>query len=288
MKKLSLTVLFITKNEEYHIGAAIDNVKDIAEAIYVVDSGSTDQTVAIAESKGAKVVYHKFEGFGAQWNFALSLPIKTDWTMKMDPDERLSDALKDELCIALQTTRADVGFSCDLVLWFMGHRLNGVKMEIFRIWRTGICRFTDISVNEHLTFVGRGHWQKLRGTMEHLDSRNLTDWLAKQNMYTLREAEQRLDGERLPARPRLFGSRLERRMFLKWLFRRLPFRYLIENLYNLFWRGAWRSGVHGWRWVKCRELATRIQEYKYFEMRDAASRVERLESTLPPNEKERQ
>lgn len=266
MKKPSLTVLFITKNEEYHIGAALDNVADLAEAVYVVDSGSTDRTVEIAESKGAKVVYHKFEGFGAQWNFALSLPITTDWTMKMDPDERLGDALKDELREALNTEGNGVCFSFDRVLWFMGYRMSGVKDEVCRVWRTGTCRFTDIAVNEHPIVEGR--WRKLRGTMEHLDSRNLTDWLAKQNMYTRREAEQRLDGERLPARPRLFGNRLERRMFLKWLFRRLPFRYLVVDLYNLFWRGAWRSGVHGWRWVKCREFATRIQEYKYFEMRD--------------------
>lgn len=271
MGKPSLTVLFITLNEEYHIGAAIDNVKDIAEEIYVVDSGSTDRTVAIAESKGAKVVYHKFEGFGAQWNFALSLPIKTAWTMKMDPDERLSEDLKVELRGALATEREDIGFSCDLVLWFMGRRLKGVTMEIFRIWRTGRCRFTNISVNEHQVLDGR--WVKLRGVMEHLDARDLTYWLAKQNNYSKTEAEQRCHGEVLAATPRLFGTRLERRMFMKWLFRRLPMRYFIENLYNFFCRGAWRSGVHGWRWVKCRELVSRMCEYKYLEMAGRSGRV---------------
>lgn len=165
MEKPSLTVLFITLNEEHHIGAAIDNVKDVAEAIYVVDSGSTDRTVAIAEEKGAKVVYHAFEGFGAQWNFALSLPITSDWTMKMDPDERLTDALKDELRTALKTDRTDIGYSCSLVLWFMGHRLDGVKMEIYRIWRTGKCHFTDISVNEHQILDGT--WQHLGGGSRH-------------------------------------------------------------------------------------------------------------------------
>ena len=276
MGKLSLTVLFITLNEEYHIGAAIDNVKDIAEEIYVVDSGSTDRTVAIAESKGANVVYHKFEGFGAQWNFALSLPIRTAWTMKMDPDERLSEGLKTELREALKTDRKDVGFSCDLILWFMGYRLKGVKLEIFRIWRTGRCRFTDISVNEHQ--ILEGEWVKLRGTMEHLDSRNLTDWLAKQNHYTLKEAMQRYQGEQLPVQPRLLGNRLERRIFLKWLFRRLPMRYFIENLYNFFGRGAWRSGVYGWRWVKCREMVSRLCEYKYLEMAECQDEGGRAKS----------
>jgi len=271
MEKPSLTVLFITLNEEYHIGAAIDNVKDIAEEIYVVDSGSTDRTVAIAESKGAKVVYHKFEGFGAQWNFALSLPIKTAWTMKMDPDERLSENLKAELREALKTGRKDIDFSFDRVLWFMGRRMRGVKDEVCRVWRTGTCHFTGITVNEHP--LVDGDWVKLRGVMEHLDSRNLTDWLAKQNHYTLTEAMQRYNGELLAVQPRLFGNRLERRMFLKWLFRRLPMRYFIENLYNFFCRGAWWSGVHGWRWVKCRELVSRMCEYKYLEMAERSGRV---------------
>lgn len=266
MEKPSLTVLFITLNEAHHIGAAIDNVSDLAEEVYVVDSGSTDRTVAIAESKGARVVYHTFEGFGAQWNFALSLPIRTDWTMKMDPDERLSEDLKSDIRAALKTERKDVGFSFDIVLWFMGRRLRGVTFEVFRIWRTGRCRFTDISVNEHQILDGK--WMKLRGVMEHLDSRNLTDWFAKQNHYSLREALQRVQGEQLPALPRLWGNRLERRMFMKWLFRRLPFRYLVINLYNFFWRGAWKSGMAGWRWVKCREMVSRLCEYKYIEMRE--------------------
>lgn len=265
MEKPSLTVLFITLNEEYHIGAAIDNVKDIAEEIYIVDSGSTDRTVAIAESKGAKVVYHKFKGFGAQWNFALSLPIKTAWTMKMDPDERVSENLKAELREALKTGRQDIGFSFDRVLWFMGRRMQGVKAEVQRVWRTGECRFTDISVNEHPLIAGR--WCKLQGVMEHLDSKDLTDWVAKQNHYTFKEAFQRCNGEQLAAQPRIFGNQLERRMFLKWLYRRMPLRYFLGNLYNYFWRGAWRSGVHGWRWVKCREMVARMCEYKYLEIR---------------------
>ena len=65
MKKASLAVVFITKNEEYHIGDAIDNVADIANEIWIVDSGSSDKTVEIAMAKGAKIVYHPFENFGA-------------------------------------------------------------------------------------------------------------------------------------------------------------------------------------------------------------------------------
>lgn len=274
-RKCDLAVIFITLNEEFHIGSAIDNVSDIAKEVWVVDSGSSDRTVAIAESKGARVVYHKFEGFGAQWNFALSLPIRTDWTMKMDPDERLTEALKIEIMEALSeggralggNHECHLGFSFDRVLWFMGKRLDGVRNEVQRIWRTGDCHFSDVSVNEYPLI--RGKWVKLKAGMDHLDSRDLSHWLTKQNGYTSREAQMRFLGSRMAADPKLFGSALERRMWLKKTIRNLPGRYLVENFYNFFMLGAWKSGMAGWRWVKCREMVSRLCEYKYIEMRDS-------------------
>lgn len=264
--KPSLTIIFITKNEAYHICAAIENVRDIAAEIFVVDSGSTDGTIELARERGAKVLHHDFEGFGRQWNWALdNCPITSSWTMKMDPDERLSKDLKEEIVSAVSADDPQaVGYSFDRVLWFMGRRLDGVKCVEERIWRTGRCRFTDISVNEHPVIDGK--WIKLKGLMEHLDSCNLTDWFDKQNDYTLKEAQQRVDGEKLPVKPKLFGNRLERRMLAKWLFRRLPMKYFIENMYYFIWRGAWKSGAHGWCWVKCREIVSRMCEYKYKEM----------------------
>lgn len=230
MGKPSLTVLFITLNEGYHIGAAIDNVMDIAEEIYVVDSGSTDRTVAIAESKGAKVVYHKFEGFGAQWNFALSLSIKSAWTMKMDPDERLSDALKDEIRRTLESIREVIGFEFDRVLWFMGRPMRGWKDRVLRVWRTGFCRFTEVSVNEHPLVAGRVLC--LKGRMEHLDSKDLDHWIDKQNKYTTQAAAAKLSQMGYAVRPKFWRTRLARRMWFKRLFFRLPFRYGSSGLPN--------------------------------------------------------
>ena len=266
MANASLAILFITLNEEYHIGAAIDNVKDIADEIWVVDSGSKDKTVEIAESKGAKVVYHKFEDFGAQWNFALSLPVKSVWTMKMDPDERLTDELKCEICGRLNVIDDSIcGFSFDRVLWFMGIRLRGVKNEVVRIWRTGRCRFSDVAVNEHPIVNGRV--VKLSATMDHHDSKDLSCWLEKQNRYTTQEALMRFRGDALAAKPRIFGKKLERRMWLKRFFYNVPGRYFFFTIMMFVFSGAWRSGISGWRWVKCREMVMRLREYKWREFK---------------------
>lgn len=260
-----ISVVFITKNEAFHISSVIDNVKDFAKEIFVVDSGSSDNTVELAKKAGATVLYHEFLGFGAQWNWALdNCPIKTTWTMKMDPDERLSEKLKQEIETVLLNTPA-IGIAFDRVLWFMGHRLSGVKNEIIRIWRTGHCHFSDVNVNEHP--IINGGVVKLHGEMEHYDSRDLSHWLMKQNDYTTREAQMRFDGDKLAVEPNFLGNSLERRMWLKRIFFNIPFRYVIHNLILFFFKGAWRSGFNGWRWVKCREMVMRLREYKYLEMK---------------------
>lgn len=270
MNSNSLAVLFITLNEEYHIGAAIDNVKDIASEIWVVDSGSTDKTVAVAEAKGAKVVFHKFENFGAQWNFALNLPIKSAWTMKMDPDERLGRELKAQIADAISKGDSD-GYSFRRVLYFMGRKLGSMTNEVVRIWKTGQCKFTDVAVNEHPIVDGKvAH---LEGLMEHYDSRDLHQWVEKQNRYSSLEAIRWFKGDANAARPKLFGNSLERRMWLKVAFFRLPFRYIVLFIYYYFVKGLWKSGYEGRAFIRYRIWNWRLREDKVREMRNVGRLV---------------
>ena len=89
--------------KQHNLEAVLDNIQDWAEEVFIVDSYSSDETVDIALRRGVYVVQRAFQGFGDQWNFALEqLPIKSKWTMKLDPDERLSDELKTEIAGALQ------------------------------------------------------------------------------------------------------------------------------------------------------------------------------------------
>lgn len=91
-----LAVLILTYNEEKNIVDCINTVK-FADEIIVIDSGSTDCTVELAESAGAKVVYHAMEqGFAAQRNFALT-QTDLDWVMYLDADERITLDLAEEI-----------------------------------------------------------------------------------------------------------------------------------------------------------------------------------------------
>ncbi len=94
MKKISVTILAF--NEERHIGACLESLREIADEIIVVDSGSTDRTVDICKSYGCSVSMRKFDGFGAQRQYATSLTTY-QYVLSIDADEILSPALQESL-----------------------------------------------------------------------------------------------------------------------------------------------------------------------------------------------
>ena len=87
-----LSVVIITLNEEEHIGKCIQSVRHLADEIVVLDSGSTDRTVAIARSFGATVYHEKFRGYIEQKNYALQLAAY-DNILSLDADEMLDEVL---------------------------------------------------------------------------------------------------------------------------------------------------------------------------------------------------
>ena len=184
----------------------LENVVPWAQEVFLVDSYSTDATVDIALKHGVYVVQRKFTGFGDQWNFAMqALPIRAPWTMKLDPDERLTNNLKRGICEAIREDDAD-GLSVRRRLWFMGRRMP-VRQELLRVWRTGTCQFSDVLVNEQPLVNGR--IRVVAAELEHYDSPNLHHWYEKQNRYTTTEALASFRRSSLSAEPRLLGTSLE-------------------------------------------------------------------------------
>lgn len=90
---LSLSYVFITYNEEKNLGRALESVKDTADEIIVLDSGSSDKTLEIAAKYGAKIYHNKFADFASQKNKAISYAAK-DYIFVLDADEELSAGLK--------------------------------------------------------------------------------------------------------------------------------------------------------------------------------------------------
>lgn len=266
-----VAVVMISLNEGHNMAAVLDHLKGWAQEVFLVDSYSHDDTVDISLSYGVHVVQRRFSGFGDQWNFALrELPITAPWTMKLDPDERLTDQLKSS--VASRIAIGDVsGLSFLRRLWFMGKPLP-IKQKLVRVWKTGSCRFTEVSVNEHP--LVDGIISHVKGILEHHDSPNLHHWLEKQNLYTSAEALARYQNESYAATPQLFGTSLEARMWLKKHFVRLPFRFLFLFLLNWFRAQPWQTGYEGQAWARLRVWVWRMREDKLREMRTTGREIE--------------
>lgn len=273
-----LAVVLITLNEAHNLEPMLDGVQRLASEVFVVDSYSSDRTVDIALGRGVHVVQRAFRGFGDQWNFALAqLPIRAPWTMKLDPDERLSPRLEASIRGAIARDDADA-YTLDRRLWFMGKALP-VRQRILRLWRTGTCRFSDVAVNEH-PLVGSSRIGHLEGDLEHHDSPSLEHWYDKQNHYSTAEALSGLRGAELAAPARLLGSALERRMWLKKHFKRFPLRHRALFWSHYLGQGAWRAGREGLIWARLRADVQRMIEYKMLEMSRSGRSVPPLKRAL--------
>ena len=113
-----VTVTIITLNEAAHIGPAIDSAA-WADEIIVVDSGSTDDTLAIARSKGATAHTRAWTGYVDQKNFAASLA-SNDWIFSIDADERIPSALASEIRALLSAAPLLSGYRVPRVTYHLG------------------------------------------------------------------------------------------------------------------------------------------------------------------------
>lgn len=255
-RKPSVAVIILTFNEEVNLAAALDSVKGWATEVFVVDSYSTDRTVEIALERaadGVRVVHHRFENYSAQWNWALShLPVTSEWTLKLDADERVTPEFKKEVDELLRSPPPDLhGVLFRRRLVFMGTplRFGGVlDNHDLRLWRTGRAVFEQRSVNEHALVEGRR--AALKSCVEHHDNKSITDWIGKHNRYSSLEATNLIQGNLTGGiKPRFFGSPIERRMWLRKLYYLLPGRPLLYFLYRYFLRLGLLDGWTGFRFA---------------------------------------
>jgi glycosyltransferase involved in cell wall biosynthesis len=184
---MRLSVIIIAQNEAANIGACLDSVTFADERI-VVDGGSLDDTVAIAEGKGARVVSHPFSNFGEQKNFALSLATG-DWVLSLDADERVSPALRAEMQRAMGEGKAD-GYEMPRLSSFCGRpmRHSGWYPDyVLRLFRRGTARFSDDIVHERL--VCGGVVARLGEPLLHAPVTRLEDALSRMDRYSTANAE---------------------------------------------------------------------------------------------------
>lgn len=187
----TLTVLILTFNEEKHIARCIRSAAQVASDIIVVDSYSTDQTVAVARSCGAQVWQHEFRNHAAQVAWALEhVLIAGNWVMRMDADEMISPALAAELnSVLYDSDAATNGYLVHRHVCFDGQiiRHGGVSHWVLRIWRKGTARIEHRWMDEHMV-LDCGNARKLHGEYVDNNLNNIAWWTDKHNAYSTREA----------------------------------------------------------------------------------------------------
>ena len=215
MEENRITLIILTKNEEKNIGEAVRSAQQIASRIIVVDCGSEDQTVSIAQSLGAEVVFHAWEGHAKQFNWALDhCDVDTPWVFRLDADERISEELAAEIRERLKDPDAD-GYEMRWRIYFMGKwiRHGGTHKPYFlRLFRYGKGRVEERLMDEHILVQGKV--SKLQGDLIHYDYKGLDAWLTKHIGYSnleirmLDEADAQDGGKRGQKRKRAFYYRL--------------------------------------------------------------------------------
>lgn len=251
--KASIAVMIPTKNEEANIGFALASVKEWAQQVFVLDSGSTDRTEAIAKEHGATFVFHAWEGYARQKNWGLdNLPIETKWVFILDADEVITPQLRDELIrVAREDACGENGFYINRFFIFLGKRIKHCGFYPswnLRFFRRGKARYEDREVHEHMTVDGKVGY--LKHDMEHNDRRGLADYIAKHNRYSTLEAGEMFKIERGLAegtiKASFWGGPIERRRWIKHkLWPRLPARWLVRFFFMYILRLGILDGATG-------------------------------------------
>ena len=181
----------IVKNGARTIERCLRSVS-FADQIVILDSGSTDETLAIARRYSACVhVSADWPGFGVQKNRALDLATG-DWVLSLDADEYLTPELTEEIRRAIAEPDCDV-YAIPRLSSYCGRTIRHSGWwpdDVVRLFRRGSARFSDDLVHERLLFGGR--CGRLAEPMHHESFRDLDDVLDKVNRYSTAGARQAL------------------------------------------------------------------------------------------------
>jgi glycosyltransferase involved in cell wall biosynthesis len=185
--KLSVTI--ITKNEASDIAAALESVAWADERI-VVDSGSTDGTVARATPLADRVVVREWTGYVAQKNHAASLA-SHHWILSLDADERVTPALASEIQQVLREEPPDRGFQIPRVTWHLGRWIRTTDWypdHQLRLYDRRAAQWVGRHVHEGVHVAGRVG--QLRGELQHYAYRDIAEHMETIERYSTLAARQ--------------------------------------------------------------------------------------------------
>ena len=188
---MNLVAVILTLNEEQHLGRCIASLAGVANSVVIADCFSTDATLEIARSHGARVIQREWINHATQFNWALTqLDADTEWVLRIDADEYLTPDLVAEIKACLPGIGPEIdGVYCSRRMTFQGRliRHGGVfPIRVLRLFRHGKGECENRWMDEHIKVAGPT--LELHGEMIDDNLNPLSWWTEKHNKYASREA----------------------------------------------------------------------------------------------------
>ncbi|OGG11615.1 hypothetical protein A2Z00_04540 [Candidatus Gottesmanbacteria bacterium RBG_13_45_10] len=224
--KHTISAIVLTRNEQDHIGGCLESISWVDELV-VIDNASTDKTVQIAKTHGAKVIVAKEKDFSILRTIGLR-HATGEWIVYVDADERVTPALKEELLriVKSEHTNQPKGYYMKRNNFYLGKRWPCQdKMQRFFYRKSLKSWFGAL----HETAIVDGDVGVLHAPLDHFTHRTLEEMVAKTNVWSVSEARLRFQG----GHPPIVWWRL--------------LRVMMTGFGDSFFRqGGWRAGTVGW------------------------------------------
>ncbi len=255
-----LSAIVLTFNEEQNLEPCLASLASWVGELYVIDSGSQDGTVAIAERYGAQIVSHPFETHAQQWTWALqNLPLNYDWVLGLDADQRITVELRQELAAIFlssdNTLREVNGFFIKRRQIWRGQWVKHgtyYPKYLLKLFRKNCVRTDARDLMDHHFYVN-GATRNLQHDLieENLKENDISFWIDKHNRYARLLAQEeflkRQSQAQSPIAAKLMGNPDERVMWLKQRWYSLPLyvRPFLYFIYRYVFRLGFLDGKQG-------------------------------------------
>lgn len=254
--KLPLSVIILTSNEEKNIDDCLKSVHRLADEIFIVDSGSQDETLKIVKTYTKKINYHSFDTHSKQWQWALNnLPIKNQWVLGLDADQIITPELADEISRILINNKMNKkdGYYIKRRQIFMGRWIKHggyYPYYLLKLFKKGCVKIEEGELIDHHFYVN-GNTGKLKNDLIEWNRKedDLSFWIDKHNRYaTLKAIEECSHINEHDNNGNFFGNKDQRTLWLKnKIWNRLPrlIRPFIYFIYRYIFRLGFLDGKEG-------------------------------------------
>lgn len=200
-----LSVIIIAKNEASNIRRCLESVR-FADEIIVLDSGSADNTIAIAKEYTPHVFSTDWKGYGIQKQRALALATG-DWVLNLDADESVHEDFREELQSLISRNRADA-FRVPIQMNFYNQVLkhSGSPQRHIRLFKRSNARYSDDIVHEKIVLSKGMRVSHMTHAIMHHSFRDVSHALYKINRYSSYSAKIRIKSRQTPSLPFILMS----------------------------------------------------------------------------------